>query len=116
MTVLAATDRIHDSDFADNVRSGLTASRKKLSCRYFYDDEGSKLFEKICHLPEYYLTGAEYSILEQQAATIASMFHDKITLVELGSGSAVKTHVIIKALIERHRSLRFIPIDISRST
>ena len=74
------------------------------------------MFEKICHLPEYYLTGAEYSILEQQAATIASMFPDKITLVELGSGSAVKTHVIIKALIERHRSLRFIPIDISRST
>ena len=112
---MAAIDRVHSVDFTDDVRRGLTASPKRLSCRYFYDEEGSKLFEEICHLPEYYLTRAERSILEERAREIAALFPGEITLVELGSGSAVKTRLLMDALIERHGSLRFIPVDISRS-
>lgn len=103
------------SRFAADVRAGLTAARKRLPCCYFYDDEGSRLFEAICELPEYYLTRAEREILLDQAAELASRFRDDPVLIELGSGSAAKTRVVIDALLRRHGRLRYMPIDISRS-
>lgn len=105
----------HLASFADDVRAGLTASPKRLSCRYFYDEAGSQLFEEICELPEYYLTRTERGILERCAGEIASLFPGDTALVELGSGSAVKTRLLIEAFLGRHGALRYIPIDISQS-
>jgi L-histidine N-alpha-methyltransferase len=102
-------------DFARDVRVGLTSAPKRLACRYFYDDEGSRLFDEICDLPEYYLTRAEREVLSSHAIELASMTAPGVVLVELGSGSAVKTRLIIEALLARHGVLRYVPVDVSRS-
>lgn len=76
---------------------------------------GSQLFEEICELPEYYLTRCERSILEKRAPEIAARFDSPATLVELGSGSASKTRLLIDAFLERQGRLVFAPIDISQT-
>ncbi len=101
--------------FAQDVRGGLLSARKRLPCCYFYDEEGSRLFEAICELSEYYLPGAEREILREHAAAVAAQFPERPTLIELGSGSAVKTRLVIEALLDRHERLEYVPIDISRS-
>jgi L-histidine N-alpha-methyltransferase len=103
----------HRSAFACDVEVGLTTSPKRLPCRYFYDEHGSLLFEEICRLPEYYLTRTERQILHERASEIAALFPEEIALVELGSGSATKTRLLIEAFLEVHRTLRYVPIDIS---
>ena len=113
--MIASAHREHHTDFAHDVWEGLTSTPKRLSCRYFYDEEGSALFEEICELPEYYVTRTELAILDEHSAEIASLFPEAVGLVELGSGSALKTRLLMQALIERHGRLHFIPIDISRS-
>jgi L-histidine Nalpha-methyltransferase len=103
-------------DFAADVRRGLTAPRKFLLPKYFYDDLGSRLFEAICLVPEYYLTRAEASIFESHAAEIVERARDgarHVTLFELGSGSAAKTRRIIDALLAAQTRLRYVPVDIS---
>lgn len=100
-------------DLAAAVHAGLTASQKTLPCRFFYDQEGSALFEEICELPEYYVTRTEDEILRQRAPEIIAALPDRVDLVELGSGSSRKTRRIIEGLLERQRSLRYLPIDIS---
>lgn len=100
---------------SDAVKAGLTAASKSLPCRFFYDADGSVLFEEICAVPEYYLTRAERCILEQRARDIAHSFDTPPCLVELGSGSAEKTELLIDALCDRNGNLTYIPIDISRS-
>ena len=99
--------------FADDVKAGLLATPKRLSCRFFYDDHGSKIFEEICALPEYYLTRAEQEILKTNANQIAARLPADTTLLELGSGSAIKTRILIEALIGQQGILQFVPIDIS---
>jgi L-histidine Nalpha-methyltransferase len=101
--------------FAEDVGAGLTASPKRLLPKYFYDDLGSSLFDSICLLPEYYLTRAEDEILDRHAREIVDAVGTPIDLIELGSGSAVKTRRIITAALERQPSLRYRPIDISPS-
>ena len=101
------------ADFASDVRDGLTSPPKWLSCRWLYDAEGSRLFEEICDLPEYYLTRAERAILEKHAAEIAARVPADVTVVELGSGSAVKTRLLLEALLASRERLRYVPIDIS---
>ncbi len=103
----------HRSAFARDVASGLTSTPKRLPCRYFYDEQGSQLFEEICQLPEYYLTRTERGILCERAGEIAALFPEEIALVELGSGSAAKTRLLIEAFLDRHPRLRYVPIDIS---
>lgn len=105
----------HLQTFARDVRAGLTVSPKSLPCRYFYDREGSLLFEQICELPEYYLPRAEREILEARAPDLASRFAKRVTMVELGSGSAAKTRILIEAFLRRHEALRYVPVDISRA-
>src|ERR1043165_1616112 len=83
--------------FADDVRRGLTAKPKILFPKYFYDDLGSKLFEAICRLPEYYLTRAESEILNRHAGAIIEATQGPARLIELGSGSAEKTRHLIDA-------------------
>ena len=99
--------------FGDEVRRGLGGGAKHLPCRFFYDRRGSQLFEQICELPEYYPTRAERSILEKHSDEIAELFDIPPSLVELGSGSASKTRLLIESLLSYHRSLTFVPIDIS---
>jgi L-histidine Nalpha-methyltransferase len=96
-------------------RAGLTSRPRWLSCRWLYDEEGSRLFEAICEQPEYYPTRAELAILRERAGEIADALPPGGSLVELGSGSALKTRVLIEALIARDGALRYVPIDISRT-
>src|SRR5438309_4629832 len=108
-------NRIPESEsdsFARDVRTGLTSNPKTLPPKYFYDELGSHLFEAICHLPEYYLTRAETAILKQYAGVMVGRLSGQISLVELGSGSAVKTRYLIEALLARQPRLHYQPIDI----
>src|SRR3954471_25088044 len=101
---------------AEDVRAGLAGDPKRLFPKYFYDALGSQLFEAICLLPEYYLTRAENEILTRHADDIIWEVdgHD-ISLLEMGSGSASKTRLIIEALLRRQAELLLIPVDISAS-
>src|SRR6185503_16775528 len=98
---------------AEDVRKGLTAQPKRFLPKYFYDELGSQLFEAICLLPEYYLTRAENEILEKYSDQIVSAVEGHKTLVEMGSGSASKTRLIIEALLRGQQGLLFMPVDIS---
>ncbi len=100
---------------AEDVRRGLSSHPKRFLPKYFYDELGSQLFEAICLLPEYYLTRAENEILTKYADEIVATLDGQITLIEMGSGSASKTRMIIEALLRKQQSLLFIPVDISAS-
>jgi L-histidine N-alpha-methyltransferase len=99
--------------FADDVRKGLSGQQKRFLPKYFYDELGSQLFDAICLLPEYYLTRAENEILARYADEIAAALEGHKTLLEMGSGSASKTRLLIEALLRRQSELLFIPVDIS---
>lgn len=101
--------------FAEDVRRGLSTKPKRFLPKYFYDELGSKLFEAICLLPEYYLTRAENEILERYSDEIVTSMEGQTTLIEMGSGSASKTRLIIEALLRKQSELLFIPVDISAS-
>ncbi|MGV3724462.1 MAG: L-histidine N(alpha)-methyltransferase [Actinomycetota bacterium] len=101
------------AEFAAAVHAGLSSRPKTLPCRYFYDEAGSDLFERICELPEYYVTRTEDAILRRRAAEIAKLLPAGTELVELGSGSSTKTRRLIEALLDCRRELRYVPIDIS---
>jgi dimethylhistidine N-methyltransferase len=110
--------RIHhiggaSDDLAGDVRRGLTAGRKVLQPKYFYDAIGSALFHVITLLPEYYATRAEAEILEKYSDEIALAAGGNIRLLELGSGSATKTRFVIEAILQKQELLEFIPVDIS---
>lgn len=115
LRVMGAPPCDHLAEFARDVRAGLTAHPKRLSSKYLYDDTGSALFERICELPEYYLTRAERGILEHSAHEIAAQLNGTAALVELGSGNSTKTRVLIDALLTRNGGLHYLPIDISRA-
>src|SRR5262249_22571957 len=108
--------RALDTEFARDVRAGLTrGSRKTLSCRYFYDDVGSALFEAITYLPEYGLTRADARILETHAEEIIDRMPGNVLVVELGSGTGAKTRPILEEL-NRQQVVVYYPIDVSRSS
>jgi len=107
-----AREEAHDN-FAEDVRAGLTSRPKKLMPKYFYDELGSKLFEAICLLPEYYPTRAEDEILARYADEIVNSVDGYKTLLEMGSGSAAKTQSLIEALLRQQADLLYIPVDIS---
>jgi L-histidine Nalpha-methyltransferase len=98
---------------AADVRAGLTSPFKELSPRYFYDERGSELFEQITELDEYYPTRCERAILESEAARICEAANNPASLIELGSGSARKTRVLLDAM--RHAGCldSYCPVDIS---
>ena len=98
---------------SEDVRKGLSAQPKRFLPKYFYDELGSQLFDAICLLPEYYLTRAENEILERFADEIVAAVDSPKTLLEMGSGSASKTRLIIEALLRLQSELLFIPVDIS---
>jgi L-histidine Nalpha-methyltransferase len=102
-----------DSLRAD-ARAGLTATPKSLPPKWFYDANGSALFEKITELPEYYPTRAERSILLERAAEIASVTR-AATLAELGSGSSEKTRLLLSALRGTGTLRCYVPVDVSEA-
>ena len=98
-----------------DVRSGLTAEPKDLPPKWFYDERGCELFERITRLPEYYPTRAERSILQEQRHVIPP-FTGADTVVELGSGNSEKTRLLLDVFTDRHQLRRFIPFDVSEET
>jgi len=100
--------------FGEDVRAGLSARPKTLPAKYFYDDLGSTLFEAITLLPEYYLTRAETEIFRRSGQEIIDLV-GPARLVELGSGSAVKTRILLDAALARHPALHYTAIEISKS-
>jgi L-histidine N-alpha-methyltransferase len=101
--------------FAEDVRRGLTSTPKFLYPKYFYDELGSRLFEAITVLPEYYPTRAEAEILRTHASEIVATLGGPVWLLELGSGDGQKTRLVIEALLARQGKLEYVPVDISES-
>ena len=99
--------------FAEDVRAGLGTRPLSLSAKYFYDDLGSALFEAITRLPEYYLTRVERDLLATYGREIVGSLGGPLELIELGSGSAIKTRLLIDAILERQPALTYHPVDIS---
>lgn len=105
----------YDPELAADVKKGLAQSPKQLSSKYFYDGAGSRLFQQIMDLPEYYLTRTEFRILEEQKAEIATYFNPRsfFHLVELGAGDGLKTKILLKELLQEKADFEYVPVDIS---
>lgn len=99
-------------NFAQSVYEGLKKKPRQLECRFLYDAEGSRIYEKICEQPEYYLTRTEAAILQKYAREI-SQTTGSCHLIELGSGSSIKTDYLLSAYQEHYSSVCYIPVDIS---
>ena len=99
--------------FARDVQKGLSSSPKHLQAKYFYDKIGSHLFEEITRQPEYYPTRTEAAVLKSHAADIRDALDGDISLVELGSGSSLKTTILLESILEEQARLHYLPIDIS---
>jgi dimethylhistidine N-methyltransferase len=99
--------------FGEDVARGLSAASKQLSSKYFYDEVGSALFDTITKLPEYYLTAAEAQILRDWGWQIVRLLDAPVDFLELGSGSAIKTRLLIGEALRVQTQLCYSPIDIS---
>jgi L-histidine N-alpha-methyltransferase len=99
---------------AEDVLDGLTRPFKELPPKHFYDARGAELFDQICELPTYYQTRTERAILTAAAADVAALT-GAVELVELGSGTAAKTRVLLDALHETGSLVRYVPIDVTES-
>ena len=96
--------------FADTMLAGLRRTPKEISCKYFYDAAGSRLFDAICELPEYYQTRTEVALLTRHAPEIAALMGEDVEILEFGAGSLRKVRILLDAA----RSLRaYTPLDIS---
>jgi dimethylhistidine N-methyltransferase len=103
-----------DPELAETVRAGLLAAPKRLPPWLLYDAEGSRLFEAITRLPEYYLTRTERAILTDHADAIVEAAGPPDVLIELGAGSATKTALLLRAALARASgSVTFVPVDVS---
>ncbi len=100
-------------DFANDVLLGLFNRPRKLPSRYFYDEEGNRLFQQIMDLPEYYLTDCELSVLHHHKDRIAGhLAGGKFNLIELGAGDGTKTRILLEHFMQQHLDFRYVPIDI----
>ena len=105
-------DGTHERSLADDALDGLTRPFKELPPKHFYDARGAQLFDAICELPEYYPTRTERAILAERAGEIAALT-GAVELVELGSGTAAKTRVLIEALREAGTLELYVPVDVT---
>jgi dimethylhistidine N-methyltransferase len=96
--------------FLSDVLRGLRRSPKQLPCKYFYDARGSELFDRICELPEYYLTRTELRIMKGQVAQMCAAIGEGARLVEFGSGSSLKTRLLLEHI---EAPAAYVPVDIS---
>jgi dimethylhistidine N-methyltransferase len=99
------------SNFRDEVLAGLSKQQKQIPPKFFYDDCGSKIFEQICDLEEYYPTRTEFSILQQHCSDIADQIGENSLIIEYGSGSSQKICLLLDSLM---KPLAYMPIDISK--
>ena len=99
------------SDFREDVLKGLNAAQKYIAPKYFYDAQGSIIFDQICRLPEYYLTRTEIGLLQQHGTEIAEHIGPDSVLFELGSGNSRKVRLLLDAV----RPYSYAPLDISKS-
>lgn len=116
MTARTDMIRLHDlepstDEFREAVLAGLGAAPKTLPCKFFYDAEGSRLFDAICDLPEYYPTRTELAILRDHADEMAAEIGPDAGIVEFGSGAGIKIRLLLAAL---ERPAAYVPVDISR--
>jgi L-histidine Nalpha-methyltransferase len=104
-----------NEDFAQDIKEGLgSKGQKRVKPKYFYDTEGSHLFEEICIQPEYYPWRIEAGILRQYSKRMTCTQGNKeITIIELGSGSSTKTRILLQEVLSRQSSLFYFPIDVS---
>jgi dimethylhistidine N-methyltransferase len=98
-------------EFLDDVLDGLSRPFRRLPCKYFYDRRGCRLFDEICEQEEYYLTRAEPSIMRAHADEMAARIGPRAELIELGSGSSIKTRLLLDRL---QQPAAYIPVDIAR--
>ena len=98
------------SDELDIIIAGLRRTQKMLSPKYFYDDHGSKLFEEITQLPEYYLTNTELDIMTGNIDEMTEVIGEHASLIEFGSGSSMKTRLLLEHM---HSPAVYVPVDIS---
>lgn len=116
MASIAPADRFTDGRYEQGlaeVLRGLLYIPRQLSHVWLYDERGCRLFEKICQLPEYYLTRVETAILRAQAPAMAAAIGPDASLIEFGSGEGVKTRILLDALLQpRH----YVPVDIAASS
>ena len=99
------------SDFLRETIAGLSRNPRTLPCKFFYDERGAQLFQKICELPEYYITRTELGILRLHGADMAKALGTQIELIGLGTGAGTKTRILLEEL---DAPAVYIPIDISR--
>lgn len=99
------------ADLRDAIHAGMRRSQKRLPTLLLYDEKGSKLFDDICELPEYYPTRTELSIMQERMDEIADAIGEEASLIELGSGSSMKTRLLLEDL---HRLAAYVPVDISK--
>jgi dimethylhistidine N-methyltransferase len=102
-----------EKTFSEEISSSLNRDFKFINPKFFYDKKGSDLFEKICSLPEYYPTRTEISILRKLQPELSSYIDKNFRLVELGSGTSVKTRLILDILTQLQETIEYFPIDIS---
>jgi dimethylhistidine N-methyltransferase len=101
------------SGFAADVRAGLSGTPKSVPCKYLYDPEGSRLFQSITELPEYYLTRCEFEILYRYRHRLAEILRESpFHLIELGAGDGRKTRLLIESFLARRMEFRYVPMDI----
>lgn len=102
--------------FAEEIEEGLSAGEKFISSKYHYDDAGSRIFQEIMAMPEYYLTNSEFEILSTQWKDIyqALQFEGHFNIIELGAGDGLKTKEFFRNLLKENADFSYIPIDISQ--
>jgi dimethylhistidine N-methyltransferase len=98
------------NEFARSLTDGLRQRPRAMSPKWFYDEAGSVLFERICELPEYYPTRVEFELLQRHAAEIADLIGPEVDLIEFGAGATRKVRMLLAAL---DSPARFVPVDIS---
>ncbi|MFO7977288.1 MAG: L-histidine N(alpha)-methyltransferase [Bacteroidales bacterium] len=110
------TTALQLTDFARDTLTGLSAPRKYLHAKHLYDDNGSKIFQQIMNMPEYYPTGCEHEIFSGQSAAISSHLRQDnsfFRLIELGPGDGLKSRILLKQLAGQKTGFSYMPVDIS---
>jgi dimethylhistidine N-methyltransferase len=104
-----------NQEFLEHIKQGLSSKPKSLSSKYFYDDVGSRIFQEIMQMPEYYLTNCEYEILSTQHRQIAQaiQFDGHFNVIELGAGDGFKTFQLLRGFKSQGLDFRYFPIDVS---
>jgi len=111
MNVKMLEHEIGQVDERSDILDGLNQDQKQLSPKYFYDEIGSRLFDQICDLPEYYLTRTELGIMREHVEAMTGLMGPRASIIELGSGSSLKTRILLDHVEE---PAAYVPVDISR--